>query len=124
MELKRGHDLMTKSRFKDYLALHGIMFVYSLATIASKLASASPFLSGQFILYFFLLNLLAAIYAVVWQQVIKRIPLNTAYSTKSIGIVWGVLWGRLFFMEKVTPWMVLGCLIIIIGIILVVNGDE
>ena len=115
---------MTQSKFKDYLALHGIMFVYSLVTITSKLASAKPFLSFSFLFYFMILNLLSGTYAIVWQQIIKRIPLNTAYSTKSIGIIWGVLWGRLFFMERVTPMMIIGCIAIILGIVLVVNADE
>ena len=116
--------MITKSKFKDYLALHGIMFVYSFVIISSKLASDSSFLSGKFIFYFFALNILSAIYAIVWQQVIKRIPLTTAYSAKSIVIIWGVVWGRLFFMEKVTPLMIIGSITIIIGIILVVNADE
>lgn len=115
---------MTKARYKDYLALHGIMLVYSLITVFSKLASDTEFLSKQFIIYFFLINFSSSIYAVVWQQVIKRIPLNTAYSTKSMGIVWVVLWGILFFAEKITLWMILGSSLIIIGIILVVNADE
>ena len=116
--------MTTSSRLKDYLALHGIMFVSSLAIIASKLASASPFLSKKFFFYFYLINLISTIYALVWQQVIKRIPLNTAYSTKSIVIIWGVLWGRLFFMEQVTSMMIIGSLTIIVGILLVVNADE
>ncbi len=116
--------MMNKSRLKDYLALHAIMFLSSFIIIISKLASAYPFLSRKFILYFYLINFMSTIYAIVWQQIIKRIPLNTAYSTKSIVIIWGVLWGRLFFMEKVTPLMIVGSLTIIVGIILVVNADE
>lgn len=116
--------MMTRSRIKDYLALHGIIFVYSIVVLSSKLASGYPFLSREFIFYYSILNLLSAIYAIVWQQVIKRIPLNTAYATKSMGILWGVLWGRLLFMEEVTPLMILGSLTIIAGILLVVNADE
>lgn len=115
---------MTRSRIKDYLALHGIIFLYSIVILSSKLASGYPFLSRGFIFYYAVLNLLSAIYAIVWQQVIKRIPLNTAYATKSMGILWGVLWGSLFFMEKVTPLMIVGSITIVAGILLVVNADE
>lgn len=115
---------MAKSKVKDYLALHGIIFLYSFVVLSSKLASGYPFLSRGFIFYYVVLNLMSTIYAIVWQQVIKRIPLNTAYATKSMGILWGVLWGSLFFMEKVTPMMVVGSLTIVIGIFLVVNADE
>ncbi len=115
---------MGNSKFRDYLALHGIIFLYSFAIISSKLASSFPLFSVKFFFYFSLLNFFSGIYAIFWQQIIKRIPLNTAFSTKSIGIIWGVLWGRLFFMEKVTPLMIVGSTTIIIGIILVVNADE
>lgn len=115
---------MTRSKVKDYLALHGIVFLYSIVILSSKLASGYPFLSRGFIFYYAVLNLMSTIYAIVWQQVIKRIPLNTAYATKSMGILWGVLWGSLFFMEKITPMMIVGSLTIVIGILLVVNADE
>ncbi|NLY37597.1 MAG: EamA family transporter [Tissierellia bacterium] len=115
---------MTNSKFKDYLALHGVIFLSSFSIIVSKLASDVPFLSGKFIFYFYLLNFLSVIFAIVWQQVIKRIPLNTAFSTRSLGIIWGVLWGIIFFEEKLTPMMIAGSLIIILGIVLVVYADE
>lgn len=116
--------MMTRSKVKDYLALNGIIFLYSIAIISSKLASGYPFLSREFIFYYAVLNIMSAIYAIVWQQVIKRIPLNTAYATKSMGILWGILWGRLLFMEKVTPLMIVGSVTIFAGILLVVNADE
>ena len=67
---------------------------------------------------------LSVIFAIEWQQVIKRIPLNTAFSTRSLGIIWGVLWGIIFFEEKLSPMMIAGSLIIILGIVLVVYADE
>lgn len=115
---------MASSKVKDYLALHGIIFLYSIVVLSSKMASGYPFLSRGFIFYYAVLNLMSTIYAIVWQQVIKRIPLNTAYATKSMGILWGVLWGSLFFMEKITPMMIVGSLTIVIGVLLVVNADE
>ena len=116
--------MTTRSKVKDYLALHGIIFIYSIVVLSSKLASGYPFLSKEFIFYYAVLNILSTIYAIVWQQLIKRIPLNTAYATKSMGILWGVFWGRLLFMEKVTPQMIVGSFIIFTGILLVVNADE
>ena len=68
--------------------------------------------------------LLLGIYAVVWQQVIKRIPLNTAYANKAVIVVWGILWGALIFGERVKWNMILGAVIVICGVIMVVKADE
>ena len=47
----------------------------------------------------FLLSMLPL--AVIWQQVLKKIPLTIAYGCKGIIIVYGMLWGALFFSEKI-----------------------
>ena len=69
-----------------------------------------------------ILNL--GVYAIVWQQIIKKIPLNTAYSNKAITVVWGILWGYLFFQEQIKWNMIVGALIVIAGVIVVVMADE
>ena len=46
--------------------------------------------------------------AIGWQQVIKRIPLTTAFANKAVTVVWGLVWGALFFREAVTPGKLLG----------------
>ena len=33
------------------------------------------------------------VYAVGWQQVIKHLPLTTAYANKAVTVVWGILLG-------------------------------
>ena len=40
------------------------------------------------------------IYAIGWQQVIKRMPLTTAYANKAVTLVWGLVWGLLLFHEQ------------------------
>ena len=69
-----------------------------------------------------LLNL--GVYAIVWQQIIKHLPLTTAYANKAIGIVWGILWGILIFHEQLKWNMIVGAIIVIIGVIVVVKSDE
>ena len=69
-----------------------------------------------------ILNL--GVYAIVWQQIIKKLPLNTAYSNKAVIIAWGILWGALFFGEAVKWNMILGAVIVVIGVIVVVRADE
>ena len=75
------------SRFLTLFGLHALLGVYSLADVASKIASGMPFPSiGWIIAYFFVLAFLG-VYALGWQQVIKRMPLSSAYANRAVTIV-------------------------------------
>ena len=63
-------------------------------------------------------------YAIGWQQVIKHLPLTTAYANKAVTVVWGILLGMAVFGEAVTPRQVVGAVIIIAGIVLFVRADN
>lgn len=104
--------------------LHILLLVYSLLGICSKLAAQVPFMSFQFIMYYGVVILNLGIYAICWQQIIKRMPLVTAYANKAITVIWGILWGKLFFQESISLPKIIGALIIICGIILVVTDKE
>lgn len=89
----------------------------------SKAASGFPVLSMPFcLLYGCSLGFLAA-YALIWQQILKRFPLTTAYSNRALVTVFGMIWGIIFFQEKITAGMVVGSVCILIGIRIVVNAD-
>lgn len=107
-----------------FVVLHILLAVYSLGGICSKLASQQNFLSFWFIFFYGLVILNLGVYALVWQQIIKYLPLNTAYANKAVTIVWGILWGFVFFHENITWNMILGAAIVIVGVILVVKADE
>lgn len=88
------------------------------------MAAQYHFLSFWFILFYGLVILNLGVYAIVWQQIIKKLPLNTAYSNKAVTIAWGILWGFLFFQETIKWNMILGAVIVIFGVIIVVRADE
>lgn len=112
------------SRTKTILALQLLLLFYSLAGILSKLAAGVDFLSIEFLgLYIGILAILG-IYAIGWQQILKRLPLTTAYSNRAVTVVWGILWGLLFFSEPVTLGRVIGAAIIIVGIVLFSHADN
>lgn len=113
-----------KSKFKYYILLHVLFAVYSLSGVSTKLAGQHKFLSFWFIFFYGLVILNLGVYAIVWQQIIKKLPLNTAYSNKAITIVWGILWGFVFFQEQIKWNMLLGAAIVILGVIVVVRADE
>ena len=107
-----------------FLVLHLILGVYAASSVCSKLAAGQPFLSVPFILLYG--GMLAALvaYALGWQQVIKHLPLTTAYANKAVTVVWGILLGFLIIDEAVTPRQIVGAVLIIAGIVLFVRADQ
>ena len=64
------------------------------------------------------------IYAFGWQKVIKHLPLTTAYANKAITVIWGIVFGILFFHERIGIKDIIGAVIIIAGVLLYVKSDE
>ena len=64
------------------------------------------------------------IYAILWQQMLKKFPLTIAYASKATTIIWGMLIGYFIFKEKVTMFNIIGAVIVIIGIIIMVLGGQ
>ena len=89
-----------------------------------KLAFQNEMFSFNFFLFAGLAVLFLGIYAIVWQQVLKKMPLTVAFTNKAICIVWGMLWGALFFGEQIKWYMIVGSIIIFAGVVLVVSDDE
>ena len=111
------------NKVKPFIILHTIVFVYSLGSICSKTAANSQFLSFKFIFFYGLVILNLGIYAIFWQQVLKLLPLNTAFANKSVTIVWGMVFGVLFFKEQLSLNMIIGAVIVMIGVILSVTSE-
>jgi len=112
------------AKIKEYVFLHIILLFYSLNSIISKIASQNPFLSFKFIIYYGIVILNLLLYTFLWQQILKKLPLTTAFSNKSVTIIWGMIWGFIFFKEHISMKMILGSVIIIIGVYLVVTDNE
>lgn len=112
-----------KIRFADFLFLQGAVIVYSLSTVAAKLASEHEFLSFKYILFFGLEFVILALYAILWQQVIKKFQLSIAIANKATTLLWSMLWNFLIFSTGITSFKVVGVLVVIIGVI-VMNSDS
>lgn len=109
---------------KVYFGLHGLLLVYACSSLFSKMASEQEFLSPGYIFDYGMVFFILMIYAIFWQMILKKIPLNVAMANKAATVIWGIVFGVLFFKEKVTVWNLLGAAIIIVGIIIVVNADK
>lgn len=115
---------MKSSNLKYYILLHVLLMVYSISGILSKLAAKVVFMSIPFILLYLGIVFLLGIYAIFWQQIIKALPLTIAYANKAVSVIWGLVWGILFFHEKLTLGKLIGICLIVIGIILFCKSDE
>ena len=115
---------MKEKRLDILIALHLLLAVYSFSGIFSKLASYETFLSFRFCLYYGCVILLLGIYAIGWQQIIKRMPLTTAYANKSVTVIWGVVWGAIFFREPFTLGKIVGAVLVITGMIIFAVSDD
>jgi multidrug transporter EmrE-like cation transporter len=104
------------------LVLQLAVIVYTFETVAAKFASGYPFLSWGFILCYGVQIGVLGIYAIIWQQVIKRVDLSIAYANRAFAIFWSMLWAVLFFKETVTLRNLIGVGIIFAGV-MVVNTD-
>ena len=96
--------------------LHLLLAFFSISGIMSKLAAGYDFMSWGFIVCYGAMVAILGIYAIGWQQVIKRIPLTTAYANRAVTIVWGIIWGYLFFEEPLSAFKVVGACVVLAGV--------
>lgn len=57
------------------------------------------------------------IYAGLWQQALKYIPLTTAFMFKSVTVIYGMIFAHILFKEEITVNNVAGVALIVAGII-------
>ena len=108
---------MKKIRLIDIIMLQSAVMIYSLSTLAANFASQHEFLSLGYIMYFGLDFIILAIYAVLWQQIIKRFQLSIAYANKAQTLMWSMLWNFIILSQGITVKKVIGVIIVVIGVV-------
>lgn len=108
---------MTK-RFQTYLALIGVNLIYACTSICTKMASRQEMLSWPYLLWIAGAVGVMGVYALLWQQVITRMPISTAYMFKGTSLIFVLLFSVLLFGEGITANNLIGSAIIIAGIVL------
>lgn len=122
----KDETMMKKKEKKigTYFLLHAILMIYAVGGIFSKRAGMAEFLSKEFLLNYLFVFAVLVFYALFWQKILKRLPLTVAMANKSVTVIWGILYGVLFFQEKIRWTNILGAVLIILGICVVVKADE
>lgn len=107
---------------KDILILQLIIMIYTFSSICAKLAS------GQETLFWLLLFtglefLCLAVYAILWQQAIKKFDLSVAYANRAMVLLWSMIWAVLVFHDTITLKNILGVALVIAGTF-VINTEK
>ena len=92
-------------KVKNYIQLHLNILLFSLTSVFSKMASVQYNRHG-----------LGSIYAIAWQQVIKKFSLSTAYANKSVYLLWSQIWAVVIFHENLSVRNIIGILVVLTGV--------
>lgn len=124
-------------KWKDMLMLQVVFLIYSFTSLAQKLTSSylpkgadslqellAQLFNVKLILSGILVVTLLGVYALLWQQVIKRFELSVAYANKAVTLLWALVWGILIFHEEITVGKVVGILVVMVGIYVLNSGKE
>mgnify|MGYP004513826279 FL=1 len=114
----------TLNKIKTYILLHILLMFYSMSGICSKIAAGTQFLSFKFFVNYGCVLALLVLYAIGWQQIIKKLPLTLAFANKAVTIFWGMVWGILVFHERVSLGKIVGALMVIAGVVLYSISDK
>lgn len=107
---------------KHVAILIAINLLYACVGICTKMAALQPTGSWPYLLWFGGAVAIIGIYALLWQQVLRRIELSTAYMFKGATLIFTMLFAALLFGEAITVPNIVGSIIIIIGITLLAKS--
>ena len=107
-----------QSKALDIVSLIGINMLYACVGVCTKIASFQDTFSRSYLLWFGGAVAIIGIYAVLWQQILRRIELSTAYLFKGSTLIFTMIIAAILFGETITIPNIIGSVIIIAGITL------
>jgi drug/metabolite transporter (DMT)-like permease len=111
------------NKIKNIVILQCVVVIYTISSLMSKNASASEGDVVRFLFWFGMEFVVLGIYAILWQQVIKKFELSVAYANRSMAVVWSMAWAVIFFHDTITVKNIIGVCLVVIGTI-IVNTEE
>ena len=116
--------MQSKNKFFPFILMHIGFLIYASYTLLGKLAAKHDFMSPVWIAFYAGIILVLAVYAIIWQQVLKSFALPVAMCNKAVTIVWGMLFSALLFGEQITVKKLVGAAVILCGIVLLFSADS
>ncbi len=112
-----------KISLKNILVLQAVVIIYTLSSVVAKLATAEEVFSFSFFLFYGLEIVILGIYAILWQQMIKRFDLSVAYANRAMAILWSAVWAVVLFHESLGLKQIIGIAFVVVGTV-IVNSDS
>ena len=111
-----------KITINDILVLQIVIAIYTISTVMAKQASGQPLFSVGFFCFYGAELLILGIYALLWQQMIKKFELSVAYTNRAMALLWSLIWAVVIFKDNITVKNVIGVALVIAGTIIVNGG--
>jgi len=108
-----------KISIKNIILLQAVVVIYTLNSIIAKFATGAEVFSLEFILFYGAEVAVLGVYAICWQQMIKKFDLSIAYANRAMAILWTALWAMLIFKNNITLKQGLGIALVVIGTVVV-----
>ena len=112
-------NTMDKIKIKNIILLQLIVIIYTINSIIGKLSAGEAFMSMRFILFYVAEVGVLGIYALLWQQMIKRFDLSIAYANRAMALIWSAVWAVVIFHESLSIKNIIGILLVIAGTVVV-----
>lgn len=113
-----------KTRIGQIGFMQGAVIVYSFSGVFQKLASRYPMISIHFLLFYGCSIGVLFVYAILWQMILRKVPLTTAYSNRAVSMIWSMVWSVLMFKESISCNQILGAIVICYGVYKVMAVGE
>lgn len=113
-----------KTRIGQIGFMQGAVIVYSFSGVFQKLASRYPMISIHFLLFYGCSIGVLFVYAILWQMILRKVPLTTAYSNRAVSMIWSMVWSVLMFKESISWNQILGAIVICYGVYKVMAVGE
>ncbi|MDE6917908.1 MAG: EamA family transporter [Lachnospiraceae bacterium] len=111
-------------KIKNVALLQGVVILYTISSVMSKQASASGEDRLRFLFFFGMEFAVLGVYAILWQQIIKRFELSVAYANRSMAVVWSMVWAVIFFHDTITIQNIAGVALVAAGTLIINTGTE
>lgn len=121
--IERGLIMKKKITWKNIIILQAVIIIYTVSSVVAKFATGKELFSFSFFLFYGIEIMVLGVYALLWQQMIKKFDLSIAYANRAMALLWSALWAVILFKDSLSVKQIIGILIVIAGTI-VVNSDK
>ncbi len=114
--------MKTKITIKNIIILQAVVVIYTISSVLAKLATGKEIFSLAFFLFYGMEVIILGVYAILWQQMIKKFDLSIAYANRAMALLWSAVWAVVLFRESLNGKQLTGIGFVVLGTV-IVNGD-